>query len=188
MSPADYRWRVDRGLSQLQGAVGRVREEKRARVGLLAHLRALLEAQGIAQVVAEAVQTQAHERIAQTVTKCLAVFDEPYEFHIRFRRARGRTEARLTFSREGLEVDPVEGSGLGVVDVAAFALRLACLVLRRPRLRRVLLLDEPFRFVSAEYRPRLRALLASLSEELGVQVVMVTHDRELRVGRVVSLE
>jgi ABC-type sulfate/molybdate transport systems ATPase subunit len=83
----------------------------------------------------------------------------------------------------------MNGAGGGVVDVAAFALRLACLMLRRPKGRRLLVLDEAFRFLSErkEYRNRVRDLLVSLSEEMQVQVVLVTHDPVLEVGKVVEI-
>jgi len=147
-------------------------------------------AQELAQQVAQAIQQQAHDQIAEVVSRCLsAVFDEPYVFRIHFERKRGRTEARLVFEREGMEVDPMTASGGGVVDVAAFALRLSCLILNKPPLRRVLILDEPFRFVSeqGEYQSRVRELLETLAREMGVQFIMVTHINELKAGKVVEL-
>lgn len=183
----DYRRRVDRLLDERRSAKRAVETETEERDSLQRRVRDLHEATTLAQEVATSVQSQAHERMAEIVTKCIAIFADPYEFRIKFSRARGRTEAQLVFERDGEEVDPVEGSGLGVVDVAAFALRLSCLLLRRPVLRRVLVLDEPFRFVSVEYRPRVRALLETLSRELRIQFVVVTHDPQLRAGTVLSL-
>ncbi len=147
------------------------------------------EAQKILQAVAESVQKIAHDKIANVVSRCLeAVFDEPYKFIIDFERKRGKTEANLTFERDGLSMDPLSASGGGVVDVAAFALRLACLLLTRPPLKRILLLDEPFRFVSNSYRPRIRSLLESLSDEMNVQFIIVTHISALKCGKVIEVE
>lgn len=153
-----------------------------------ARVEALQEAQRLAQAVAQHVQEQAHKQIAAVVTRSLAaVFDDPYEFKIIFERKRGRTEARLVFVRDGLEVDPMTACGGGVVDVAAFALRLSCLMLSRPPLRRLLVLDEPFKFLSPEYRGRLRQLIETLSKDMGVQFLLVTHMDELKIGNVVAL-
>lgn len=147
------------------------------------------EAQRLAQSVAKTVQEQAHSQISKVVSRCLSTtFDNPYKFRVVFEEKRGRTEARLVFLRDELEVDPMTASGGGVLDVGAFALRLACLMLSRPRLRRVLILDEPFRFVSREYRGRIRALLEGLAEEMGVQFIMVTHIKDLMMGTVVELD
>ena len=91
------------------------------------------------------------------------------------------------FTKGGVEVDPMTASGGGVVDVAAFALRLSALALQRPPLRRTLILDEPFKFLSEEYRSRVVDLLDLLSSEMGVQFIMVTHLKEFEVGKVVNI-
>jgi DNA repair exonuclease SbcCD ATPase subunit len=146
------------------------------------------DAQEILQLLAQAVQQKAHEKISEVVSSCLeAVFDDPYRFKIEFDRKRGRTEARLRFVRGDLDVDPLTASGGGMVDVAAFALRISCLMLHRPKLRRFVVLDEPFKFVSAQYRENVRSMLESLSTDLGVQIVMVTHIDELVTGKVIEI-
>lgn len=188
MTIDEYRIRINQQLGKLQTARENVRAERVELDRLDEKVSSLSEATTIAQAVAEKLQSEAHKRIARIVTECLSIFDEPYEFRIVFSRARGRTEARLVFERDGIEVDPMDGSGGGVVDVAAFALRLACLVLRRPQLRRLLVLDEPFKHVAAEYRPRVRAILDRLAKDLEVQVVMVTHDPQLRTGTTITIK
>lgn len=189
MTPADYRKKLARPLQHLREARSTVRGERASLASAQERETALREAQAIAQTVAAACQTTAHRKIADIVTKCLALFEEPYTFHIKFERKRGKTEARLVFERDGNELeDPTEEAGLGCVDVAAFALRVAALVLSQPPRRRLLVLDEPFRFVSEGYRPRVRVLLESLSKDLGIQFILVTHDRALVTGKVVELE
>jgi len=179
---------VDKKIAELNVA----RDSCRRLGGMLGEAEyraeAISEAQELAQAVAQAIQQQAHDRIAEVVSRCLeAVFDEPYQFIINFERKRGRTEASLRFKRDGVEVDPMTASGGGVVDVAAFALRLSCLVLNNPPLRRVLILDEPFKFLSKHYRPRIRDLMLTLAQEMKVQFVMVTHIQELVSGTVVEV-
>lgn len=146
------------------------------------------EAQRVVQLVAASVQKEVHSRIAVIVSRCLeSVFDEPYEFRVIFEQKRGRTEARLVFVRDGMEYEPTKDCGGGVVDVASFALRVAVLLLQRPPLRRLLVLDEPFRFVSVNYRPRVRKLVEELSTELNIQFIIVTHDESFHMGKVVEL-
>lgn len=145
-------------------------------------------AQEVLQSIALTVQQQAHKKISHVVSSCLsAVFDDPYEFRIEFERKRGRTEASLKFRRRELEVDPLSAAGGGVVDVAAFALRIACLVLHRPRLSPVVILDEPMKFVSVQYQDRVRQMLEQISEDLKVQIIMVTHADNLATGNVINL-
>lgn len=146
------------------------------------------EAQKIVQVVAETIQQEAHGKLSAVVQKALdTVFEEPYEFKIRFEQERGRTSAHLVFVRNGKEVRPMDAAGGGVIDVASFALRVASLMLSRPGKRRTMILDEPFKFVSADKRPQLCIMLEQLSEDLSIQFINVTHILELQCGNVIDL-
>lgn len=176
---------LERRIEHAKQSVVEEQEELAAAELDLAHS---LEAQKVLSTVAQTVQAQAHKRISSVVTSCLAaIFDDPYEFRIAFEQKRGRTEAKLRFVRNGHEVEPVEASGGGVVDVAAFALRSACIVLHRPRLQRTVFMDEPFKFVSREFRPAVRSMLEQVSRDLGMQIILVTHDGELQAGKVIDL-
>lgn len=186
----DLYGRLKRAESDYQHARRQAREERDALDRAAWDLAAAQEAQRILQHAAQAVQQEAHQRISATVTRCLkAVFGpDAYTFRIRFDRKRGKTEAVLCLERGGevLE-DPVNELGGGVVDVVSFALRLAALLTGVPRRRRLLVLDEPAKHLSQEFRPAFRALLESLATELGVQILMTTHSRELVTGKVVQL-
>jgi ATPase subunit of ABC transporter with duplicated ATPase domains len=181
---APLRERVDRLLAGRRLAFARLSAERQGLADAQARHRAALEAQQAVQIVSEAVQRQAHSQIAGVVTKCLAaVFEQPYTFDILFEKKRGRTEARLVFTRDGVEIDePAESMGGGVIDVAAFALRLASLMLAKPPLRRLLVLDEPFKHLDAQRRPRVRALIEALAGELGVQFILCTHDEQFHIA------
>jgi DNA repair exonuclease SbcCD ATPase subunit len=149
----------------------------------------LREAVKVAQQVAADVQAKAHQRIAQVVSRSLSsVFgpDAP-QFKIRFEQKRGKTEALLLLEQDGLEMDPLTATGGGVVDVASLSLRLSCLMLSNPPLRKVLVLDEPLRHLSADYRPAARELIEQLASEFEIQFVIVTHDPALEMGRVIQL-
>jgi DNA repair ATPase RecN len=138
------------------------------------------EAQEIAQHVALATQEELKVRLSDLVSSALqAVFETPYQFEIEFEHKRGGTEARLMFVRDGLEIDPLTEAGGGVVDVASFALRLACILLSRPAVGRTVFLDEPFKFLSRDMQPRAGELLEELSKKLSIQFVLVTHETDL---------
>lgn len=74
---------------------------------------------------------------------------------------------------------PLTEVGGGVADVVAFAFRVAVLCLRRPRLRPVLVADEPFKHVSAAYLPNVAALLRELVDRTGLQFMVVSHEPEI---------
>ena len=188
-----YRQSVQRLEHQHQLSKAQVQQETEARGQAQAELNTMTEAQGIIQSIAQTIQQQAHRQIAEVVTRCLnAVFDDPYEFEIKFERKRGKTEAKLVFVRDGLELDdPLNEAGGGPIDVAALALRLACVLLAKPPRRRMLVLDEPFKNIRGRgNRQRVRVMLVRLAEELDVQFVMsVDGDAypEFALGKVVEL-
>jgi energy-coupling factor transporter ATP-binding protein EcfA2 len=184
----DLRSKLDRLLAERARLIREVEAEEATLADALARVGTALEAQRLVQQVAGQVQESCHRQVASVVSRCLtAVFGHAaYEFRIRFTKKRGRTEAELLFVRDGLEADPATAAGGGVVDVAAFSLRLACLLLARPRRRRLLVLDEPFRMLSRDYAGRVKELLLTLAEELSVQMVIVTHNRRLACGKVIE--
>jgi predicted ATPase len=186
-----FRRRLDPLLAEFRFARRQAREERSAHRTAVQEVQDAAAAQALVQDVAEAVQGHAHRQLASVVTRCLAaVFDDPYTFEIIFTKSRGKTEARFQLSRDGLVLDdPPNQCGGGVLDVAAFALRIACLMLSTPRRRRLLLLDEPLRHLhSPVYRKRARELIMTLAEEMKVQVIMTTGMRELMCGKVISLD
>lgn len=189
MSLNKLREQANRVLAKLERAKERVAEEESAFETVVVRYGHESQAQEVVQQVAQQVQQQAHDRIASVVSHCLsAVFAEPHTFTIRFERKRGRTEAILTFLKGQNEVSPGFGSAGGELDVAAFALRIACLSLTQPPLRKVLILDEPARALHGdENRARFRELIETLPRELGVQIIFVTGLDWLQCGKVVRL-
>lgn len=179
---------VTKKLGELSSLKEQLELERKEMDSTNKEIEDLLQAQSIAQSVAQTIQQKAHVQIASVVSRCLeSVFDEPYLFKILFEQKRGKTEAKLVFERDGMEVDPLTASGGGVIDVASFALRLSCLMLSKPKLRRVLVMDEPFKFVSQGYRENVKSMLEELSKELKIQIIFVTHIEELVTGKVITL-
>ncbi len=181
MNPPSIQSRIDDFQHEAYAASKRLQDERESYRQAEQRLEDAEQARAIAQQVAQTVQEQAHARIAGVVTLCLqSVFGDSYRFRIKFIRKRNRTEAQLVLVKDGHEVmDPADEDSGGVLNVVAFALRLACLVLAKPSLRRLLVLDEPFHHVSAEYRPAVRSMLQQLSRDFGVQFVIVTHEPTL---------
>lgn len=185
----DARCRADK-LKLDYGIARKTAKRERAKLTeAKANLAAAIEARDIAQAVGETVQRQAHGHVSDLVSRCLsAVFGkDAYSFSIIFDKKRNRTEARAVFLRNGDEIDPLSAAGGGVVDVTAFALRLAVLLLRHPQPRRFVVLDEPCKMLSRDYVPRMRVLIETLAEELSFQFVIITHNDELASGAIVRI-
>lgn len=188
MSPAAAR----AALTRLSAEYDHVRRTAESEEAILAETKTLsyqaAAAQKILQEIAAGVQQSAHEQIARIVAKCLeTVFDTPYGFRVVFEQKRGKTEARLAFVRDGAERDPLTECGGGVCDVAALGLRIAALMLARPAVRRLLVLDEPLKHLSRDHAPRIRELLEQLAADLELQIIVVTHTPQLACGKIVEI-
>lgn len=179
---------MDRALTEYRNASLNLTQAGRDLAEASQSVLDLRESQSVIQHAAQTAQETAHAQIASVVSRCLeGVFGQPYEFRIVFEKKRGRTEARFAFVLGGEEVDPLRMGAGGEVDVASFALRLAAMLLHKPPLRRLLVLDEPMRCLSRSFRPAMAKLMEDLCDELGVQMVIVTHDKEFVMGNVVEV-
>lgn len=137
----------------------------------LEHARELIREAGLR------TQQQLQYHISDITSLALsAVFEDPYELKVDFVQRRNKTECDLIFVRDGKEIDPLEASGYGAVDVASFALRVASWSMQQPRTRNVIILDEPMRFLSEDRQPYAGKMVKELSERLGLQFIIVTHE------------
>lgn len=185
-----WRKRTDKILSDRRAILSQIQSEKEALEKAESDLSDGQETQRILQSLAENVQRITHSRISKVVSKCLeSVFQEDaYKFKINFVQSRGKTDAQLKFVRDGNELNPLTSSGGGCLDIAAFSLRLACLVLSKPNKRRWIALDEPFKNLSVEYREYVPQLLETLAKEMNLQIVMTTNLPEIACGNVIRLK
>jgi DNA repair exonuclease SbcCD ATPase subunit len=102
------------------------------------------------------------------------ILDDPYTFELDFVVKRNKTECDIYFIRDGKRIKPIDQSGGGAVDIASFASRIALWSLGDTD--NVLVFDEPFKFVSREYQLKVGELLKKLSDQLGLQILMVSHN------------
>jgi len=138
------------------------------------------EAREIIRFVAQKTQEQLSYHISDITSLAMeAVFPNPYSLVVEFVQRRNRTECDLLFERDGLRIDPLSASGVGAIDVASFALRIASWSMAVKRTRPVIILDEPFRYLSENYQPLASAMLKEVSQKLGIQFIIVTHEMVL---------
>ena len=147
---------------------------------LVVKLKQSEEALHILQHVSKETQSMLEYRISELVTLALAsVFDNPYEFKIKYETKRNKTEASLWFVREGEYVHPLDAAGGGVVDVASFALRVTLWSIASPKTDNVIVLDEPFKMLSQDLQYKAGKMLKEISDKLGLQFIMVSHVEDL---------
>lgn len=144
-------------------------------------IKLLEQAQAFLQKIAQDTQSQLKFQIEDIVNLALETcFPNEYVFQLQFTIARGKTDAELVFlsQKTGRQIDPMNASGGGVVDLTSFALRIASYALEQG-IDNVIILDEPFRFISRDLQVRAGEILKTLSEKLGLQILMVTHIGEM---------
>ena len=144
-------------------------------------IKLLEKAQSFLQKIAQDTQSQLKFQIEDIVNLALETcFPNEYIFQLQFTIARGKTDAELVFlsQKTNRPIDPMNASGGGVVDITSFALRIASYVLEQGT-DNVIILDEPMKFVSKDLQARVGDILKTLSEKLGLQVILVTHIDEL---------
>lgn len=144
-------------------------------------LKLIEQAQSFLQKVAQQTQEHLKFQIEDIVNLALETcFPSEYTFQILFNVSRGKTDAELVFldQKTQRQVDPMNASGGGVVDLTCFALRIACYALEQGT-DNVIILDEPFRFLSRDLQQRAGEILKVLSNRMQLQIIMVSHIGEI---------
>jgi DNA repair exonuclease SbcCD ATPase subunit len=137
-------------------------------------------ARQVALSVLSGIQEQITAYASALVSRLVRhVFGEEYEFRLVPKVERGRPGLAPMFLVHGQEVSPREEVGGGLLDVASLGMRLAHWRLMKERTSPIFLLDEPGRFLDAARAPKLGEILATISNDLGVQIIYITHNEVL---------
>ena len=152
-------------------------EVKALKIEIMKKQRAL----AFIQQIALQTQGQLEFQLSDMVSAGLnTVFDQAYDFVVKFETRRDKTECDLFFKKHDQLIDPLLFSGLGAADVAAFALRCASWSIAK-KYRNVLLLDEPFKHLKGEKENRnVLALMKMLSDQLNLQIICINDERAPR--------
>jgi len=172
--------RFDQLLGRKEEKEERLEDLEETRKQLQERLDGTKEARVLVQRVAKETQEKLQYRISNAVSLAQsAVFSDPYDFKVKFVERRNKTEADLVFVKDGVEYgNTLFTAGGGPNDVAAFALRPAFVNLEGGR--KILILDEPFRFVNddpagdRQLQKKCADMVRMIVDELDFQVVIVT--------------
>lgn len=180
-----FREAVQRIRAQAEHAQGRYEqaaftvEDTEARLQGLEHQHELLDGViSTLHTMEEVWRRSLEEALSHVVSRGLSlVLGVPTTLHIESSQRGGLPSLLFRLEQGGLITDIVGARGGTVVNITNFLLRLGVMLAVQPPLRRLLILDEAFSHVSAEYVPALAALLRQLCDEIdGLQVVLVTHE------------
>lgn len=169
--------RLKNRISELQGLRSSFRtilNEREIRIEEIEkELKVISDSLVFVQEVAKSVQSQLSSKIDNIVNLGLATCFPEYEFKMEYVSSRGKTEVRFNVFNNGILIDPMNQCGGGLVDVLCFCLRMA--VYSISSVNNVIILDEPFRYISRSLRGQVAELLSVLSEKLDIQILEVTH-------------
>lgn len=175
---------LEKRLSRLEGKREAARESvllsRRAVKELKAKQDLYMQAREVVQKVAKLTQEELSYRLSDLATIAMGVvFDDPYEIVVEFVERRGRTECDIKFMKGEEKETAVGRTGGGAKDIAAFALRIAVWGLYRGKKRPVFIMDEPFRNVSRDLQEQTSEMVKYVSDMLGLQFIIVSHDPNL---------
>lgn len=128
------------------------------------------------------------DSIAELATTGLRhiIDDQELTFLIRQEMKYNRLSMRFAIEHDGIEGDPISSFGGGAVLVSSLILRLA--VMSRMKMGNLLLLDESMSALANRYVPAAADFMRQLTEETGVNILMVTHNEEFMSNAHVAYE
>lgn len=118
--------------------------------------------------------------IEELVTQSLqSVFGDNYSFELENKISRNKPETYMYVVIDGNRRSLKDEQGGGVADLVAFSLRVILWALSGKHTDNVMILDEPLRFVDKAHLTICGEMIKSLSNLLGIQFILVTHESQL---------
>ncbi len=179
---SDLRQKLERLKGKKEGHINSLEENKAGVRRYRREIEASEKAQAYIQKIAQMTQDQVKIQISDLGSFAMqSIFPAPYDVEFDFQIKRGRVSAEMFFTRDGVQRSPVRTGG-GVRDIGSIGLRFSCFALHRPRLRPIMILDEPLKWLKGRTLPRAGAsLISEFSRRMKprVQIIMVSHDPDL---------
>jgi hypothetical protein len=141
---------------------------------LLVYQISLEEAQAFIQEVAKSTQETLKFNIVDVVNLAISACFPNITFDIDFKILNNRTAVKLLYKKNGYEIDPLEGSGLGLVELTAMALRIALWEIGHTD--NVLIFDEPLKSLQPrELQREAFKIIREIADKLKVQFILVAN-------------
>jgi len=140
----------------------------------------LSECRDIMNIVGSLAQRKVRESIEQLVTEALqAVFGLDYSFVVETKIVRNKPEVYMLVKHLDQTYSMKDELGGGVADLISFVLRVVLWAINTPRSADVIILDEPGKFISKDLQEMFGEMIRELSNLLGLQIIIVSHEDEL---------
>lgn len=177
MNAASHLGRLAFGQGQLAGLTRQLAESETA----LAVASARLELQPAIKELLEALQSRVMSRSVGSLQALLTailhdVFPEKGDVILTVSSQRGAPSLDIYTDNQGQLEDAGTGSGGAVDNVLSAGLRYSALM--RTQNRRVMVMDEPDCWMRPDRVPAFISVLRQVSEEVGIQTLLVSHHDE----------
>lgn len=134
----------------------------------------LQKAQAFIQDVAKNTQEKLRYNIVDIVNLAINACFPNIVFDLLFGISNNRTNVKLLYKKDGYDVDPMNGSGGGLVDLTAFALRIAAWKISHTD--NVIILDEPLKWLQPkELQIEAFNIIKMLSKKIGIQFIISSN-------------
>ena len=144
----------------------------------------LQEAREIISTAGILAQDNTKKMFESLVTQALqAIFGEEYSFELESRFFRNQPEMEMFVLENGVRYSPKDEKGGAIIDVISFSARIVSWAIQEPKSQNILLLDEPFRCLHKDVLPFLARLMQDICDQLNLQIICITHEKELANGR-----
>jgi len=143
-------------------------------LSLVTKQKAIEEAQAFIQIVAQKTQEQLKFHISDVVNLAIRTCFSDMIFDIDFGIKNNRTVVRLFYTKNGYEVDPMDESGGGLVDLTSFALRIALWNIGKTD--NVIIFDEPLKWLQPkELQLEGFKIMKELSDKMKIQFILIAN-------------
>ena len=174
-------------LSYLSGIRNTLQEEKlqkEKQKEKAAHMIDIyLKVTSLLQNASEKARNSIVSRIEKIVSEALReiIPEEKLSFKVVFENKRGTSEVKFKIFDENIkqELNVMHAFGGGIKDIISTVLRIVVLELDRTGNFGPIILDETCSQISVEYQENFGKFLRILSEKLGRQIILVTHEENI---------
>ena len=114
------------------------------------------------------------------ITEALSkIFEKDIIFNIKISTYRNQPAVEVFLTEEGIEVSPQKSSGGGINDIISLVVRIIFIHLQNSS--KIIILDEPLKFLSLEYLENASSFISEICERLGIQIIMVSHKQDIQI-------
>lgn len=160
----------------LQAELSSVEEQQAEHISMQS---VLADALALVNNVSITLQDSICSKLTAVVQTAIDAVFPGNRFVMEFVTRRNQSEVDMFLTDEkGAKQSILDGSGGGLKDIVSYALRIAIWSLDKTA-SPVILLDEPFKFLSAAHREQGAHMLKALADDLGLQFIVVSHVPEI---------